>query len=289
MPEQDNFNTDLKPAPDATGESTAESQDTAFYDTFPEDLRHNPSIQKFNSVEDMARGYVAAQGLIGAHGSKIEVTPNLAPDARMEVFHRMGLPKEPTTYELKPTSGMSEEIGPGSPLIQHLAQTAHKIGILPDQAQALYTALGEQYTEIETKAKADGSLRVDTELQEKWGDQYESNIDKAVLAAEKLGIRGDINASMGTLSANMYVALMNVGEMLSEDTALGGTGTSGGASAESLQAEMKDMASEIYAEKDPAAQARLKSKYNELVKRFEKSKGLTGGMNFGNMTHMIPR
>ena len=274
-------------------ESSNATQEAApYYSDLPEDLRHNPSIQKFDSYEAMARGYVAAQGLIGGHGNKVEVSPGMNMEARKEIFSRMGLPKEPTIYDFKATDTMPEAISPGSAFGQHLAKVSHEVGILPDQAQALYEKFEPYYASVAAEAeqtKAAATTKVDEELKAAWGDQYDSNLDAAVLATEKLGIKEDIAEHIEYLNPNIMTALMKVGEMMTEDSAIGGTNRGSASGSDQLAEEMKEVSRQMYTTKDMAARNALELKHKELGNKFTRQNTLTPGMNFGSIEHLIQR
>ena len=77
--------------------NTIQEEPKSFVSSLPEDLRTEPSLQNIQDVNQLAKGYVSAQRMVGADKMAIP-TKNSTPDDWKEVYTKLGLPETPDNY-----------------------------------------------------------------------------------------------------------------------------------------------------------------------------------------------
>ena len=140
---------------------TDQPKETNFKDLIPESFREEKSLNNFNNMEDFVKSYLHAQKLVGS--DKIPVPNKHATDEDWnEVFKKLGAPDTPEgyKYDLK-----GEEMDEGS--IKEFNQTAHRLGLLPKQAEGLIKFYNEmnanQANNLEEQA-AQAQMNTEAEL-----------------------------------------------------------------------------------------------------------------------------
>ena len=166
-----------------------------WYSSLPDDLKANPSITKFTSVHELAKGYVNAASLIGRDKIPMPKTD----DEMHEVQIRLGKPQSPQEYKIGPEIGPSWVLGdlaespePDVPLEEWKAcykRRAHEFGLTQNQAAKVYEVLVRERAE-ETK-KANASIeaelaKCEQELKKVWGEQHDVNLIVASKTAHGL-------------------------------------------------------------------------------------------------------
>lgn len=194
-------------------------------DALPEDLRAHESLSKIANMEGMARSLVSAQKMIGNRNfdRMVEVPDTTDADGVRALQMRLGLPEKAEDFKLQELKDAPETMGLDKPLAKAFTETAHKLGILPGQAQGLFqwfsdqtaAALAQQDTDFEAE---------DTErelaLKAEWGAAFHQNSAAADFAVEKLGgqkLRDILNDAGVGLEPVVLNALVKVGRMLAED------------------------------------------------------------------------
>jgi hypothetical protein len=160
---------------DVQSEPTEQPQ--TFLSTLSEDIQTEPSLQNIQDVNQLAKGFVSAQRMVGA--DKIAIpTKNSTPEDWQGVFTKLGLPESPDKY------GVNYDLGEGmsSEPVNNFLATAHKVGMLPNQVQAIL----DYYTGLETssaeKTKADielAKVNSETELRKEFGLAYADKVNQA--------------------------------------------------------------------------------------------------------------
>lgn len=183
-----------------------------------EELRGEPSLQPFKSVEDLAKSYVHSRKLLGA--DKIQVPNKYADENEWRgVYEKLGLPKDVAEYDLKPEEGaeVDEEFFSG------FKEAAHQAGILPKQAQQLYTWYDGKVREMSSQSMLKSETKQKEEiqaLQAEWGDAWESKVTAAKLAITEYG-DDDFKEYLETTGlgndARVIKLMSKIGENLSED------------------------------------------------------------------------
>lgn len=151
----------------------------------PTELQEDVTLRKFSDVPALAAAYINAQKLIGA--DKIAVPGKHASDEDWTgVFKKLGLPEKVEEYELKFKDGSTIDEG----FTNEFKSTAHKLGILPKQAQALADWFSDVNLQAETKFLDEAKVNQAKELEglkTEWGKTYEANLSRAQLVLKNFG------------------------------------------------------------------------------------------------------
>lgn len=102
----------------------------------PENIRQDPSMVKFGSVEALAQSYLHAQALIGKKGI-IPPGPQASPEERAAFYEQLGRPKDLNGYELKAT-GLPEGVKISEAVTAGFKGKAHELGLTAEQAANLF-------------------------------------------------------------------------------------------------------------------------------------------------------
>jgi len=231
-----------------TTEATAEvsNQEINFKDLIPESFREEKSLQNFNNMEDLVKSYLHAQKLVGA--DKIPVPNKHATEEDWkEVFKRLGAPENPDGYKY---SFKENEIHPEQ--LKAFNQTAHKLGLLPKQAESLIKFYNEmnasQMQNLESNAEQ-AQLQTEAELKKEFGPQFVKRLDQARrLATSTLGqefLNNTILQDGSRLGDNLNVikAFSNLADKLSEDEIVKGD-TIGYMTASEIQKQIDELTQE---------------------------------------------
>jgi hypothetical protein len=192
-----------------------------------EEFRNDPSLGTINSVQDLAKSYVNAQKMIGA--DKIQL-PNKYDDGTQlrNVLTKLGLPQELDQYEITPKNvELPEE---SQEAFNAFKSHAHKLGLLPQQAQEMFEFLHNQGIEqdkqlIEQQEKFEQEAIAN--LQKEWGAAYNNKVSLAQQAVKHVAGEDEalynqlISPEFGNNPA-VVKAFARIGEMLSEDRIING-------------------------------------------------------------------
>ncbi|MBW1989420.1 MAG: hypothetical protein JRI97_07725, partial [Deltaproteobacteria bacterium] len=202
-------------------------------DTLPEEIKDHPALGKYETVEDLAKGLVNAQDLIGRKGiippgekatdeDRARFLEGLKPHQdliRQELFKP---PETPEAYEL-PEVKTPEGLGFAESYVDNFKQAAHKLGLTKEQAAGLWSTLGEasksNYEEYAAQIEAK-TAETEAALKKEWGEQYDANVERArrVVAAFGGEELADYLEQSGLGNHPALVKFMAaVGEKLSED------------------------------------------------------------------------
>ena len=219
-------------------EATAEVKETApiteqptvnFKDSIPQEYREEKSLENINSMDDLLKGYVHAQKLVGSN--KIPVPNKHATEEDWnEVFKRLGAPNDPDgyKYDFKDQEMDSQQV-------QEFNKTAHRLGLLPKQAEGLikfYNEMNVNNAASQEEAAAQSQINVEAELKKEFGPQYSKRLDQAKkLAVGTLGqdfLENTYLKDGSRLGDNLNVikAFSDLADKLSEDPIIQGDGTS---------------------------------------------------------------
>ena len=208
-------------------EATA-AVETNFKDLIPESFKEDKSLNNFNNMEDLLKSYKHAQSLVGA--DKIPVPNKHATEEDWnEVFKRLGAPEKPEDYKY---DFKDQEMD--SQQVSEFNKTAHKLGLLPKQAEGLikyYNEMNGNKAASEEDAAAQGQLATETELKKEFGPQFAKRLDQAKkLAVNSLGsdfLENTYLKDGSRLGDNLNVikAFSQLADKLSEDEIIKGDGS----------------------------------------------------------------
>lgn len=190
----------------------------------PETLKESPSAKKYNSIEELVRGFDMAQQFIGRPTEHlVDLPPNASPEAQRAALEKMGLPKDIAGYKVEAPKDNPDVIKIDHPNFKALTETAHKLGVLPGQFQGMIDAFAGMVTKGQAEM-AQGEIQRNadniTAIKTKWGEAFDGKVAAANFAVEKLGgkeLRESINRSGLGTDAPLLEMLAKVGEMLGED------------------------------------------------------------------------
>ena len=199
-----------------------------FKSLIPESFKEEKSLENFDNMEDLLKSYLHAQKMVGA--DKIPVPNKFATDEDWkEVFTRLGAPKSPEDYKY---SFKDDEVDPNQ--LKTFNETAHKLGLLPKQAEALvkyYNDLNKgQSEQLEAQAIV-AQEKTEADLKKEFGPQFNKRLDQAKrLAVNTLGedfLNKTVLKDGSRLGDNLEVikAFSNLADKLSEDEIVKGEGS----------------------------------------------------------------
>ena len=208
---------------------TEQPKEVNFRDLIPESFREEKALDNFNNMEDFVKSYLHAQKLVGA--DKIPVPNKHATEEDWnEVFKRLGAPSDPNDYKY---DFKDQEMDQGQ--VQEFNKTAHKLGLLPKQAEGLikfYNEMNGNIAANQEEAAAQAQLNVETELRKEFGPQFNKRLDQAKrLAVNSLGqdfLENTYLKDGSRLGDNLQVikAFSDLADKLSEDPIIQGDGSS---------------------------------------------------------------
>ena len=171
--------TEATPAVQETVLAEAETTETSFKDLIPKDYQEEKALQNFNSMEDFVKSYLSAQRLVGAN--KIAVPNKMATDEDwQQVFQKLGAPNKPEDYKY---SFSNEDIDQN--MLSSFNETAHRLGLLPQQAERLIKFYNEMNTDAE-QAKVQAAEQKQTQVMEELKKEFGANYNKRIDQARKL-------------------------------------------------------------------------------------------------------
>ena len=204
------------------------NQEINFKDLIPESFKEDKSLNNFNNMEDLLKSYKHAQSLVGA--DKIPVPNKHATEEDWnEVFKRLGAPEKPEDYKY---DFKDQEMDSGQ--LSEFNKTAHKLGLLPKQAEGLikyYNELNGNIAENQEDQAAKSQLITETELKKEFGPQFSKRLDQAKkLAVNSLGsdfLENTYLKDGSRLGDNLSVikAFSQLADKLSEDEIIKGDGS----------------------------------------------------------------
>tara|TARA_X000001382_G_scaffold106272_1_gene81643 strand:- start:36 stop:878 length:843 start_codon:yes stop_codon:yes gene_type:complete len=167
----------VEQAPALSGDTNTPTETTDWKASLSDEIRADKSLENINDIESLAKSYVHAQKLVGT--DKIPV-PNkhATEDDWNAVYKRLGRPDTPDGYKFNlPEDQKVDENG-----LKVFADHAHKLGLLPNQAEGLVKFYNEmqsnQLQEADSTALA-GRQKAMDELQSEWGAAYKQKVDQA--------------------------------------------------------------------------------------------------------------
>lgn len=206
------------------GQGITQNGTASWRDALPEELKNHGGLAQFQDVPSLAKSYVHAQSLIGKKG--VIVPGEKATEEEMNAFFdgigRPALDK----YEVK-AEGMDENF------LKAFKEHAHKMGVLPKQAQGFLEWYKGKTTEAQTALKeakaAETKLALDN-LKKEWGQGYDKEIAYAKAAVSEAGPEFAQYLEKSGLGDDPGVikAMSKLGRFLGEDKLRGmGTGSFG--------------------------------------------------------------
>lgn len=138
------------------------------------------SMQNIKSIEDLAKGYVHAQRMVGK--DKVVLPSDLSTDdEKREFLHKMGLPKDKEEYKIN----RAEESKVSDDFANSFIERAYAQGIMPSQAQDMLDFYEDQVG-AEEKVQAQMMEQDMTSTVEALKGEYGQAFDSKIVLANKV-------------------------------------------------------------------------------------------------------
>jgi len=225
-----NVQSDTQPDAIVSDQSQPQEQVVDFKSLIPEDFKEEKSLQNFQNMNDFVKSYLHSQKLVGA--DKIPVPNKMATDEDWNaVYQRLGRPETPDgyKYELPKETKLEEST------LKAFSEEAHKLGLLPKQAQGIinyYNSMAEQSEQAAQVNEEAARASAEAELRKEYGPAYDLKIAQARnLATNSLGSDFLKNTKLadGTVLGNhpqVVRAFADLASKMSEDSMVPGESTS---------------------------------------------------------------
>ena len=164
----------------------AEVPKVDFKTLIPDAYKDEKALQNFQDMDGFVKSYLHSQKLVGA--DKLPIPNKYATDEDWNaVYEKLGKPKSPDGYEFN----LPKETKLDENSLKAFSAEAHKLGLLPKQAQGIikyYNDLaGVSETEANNKAEA-ARNEAEKNLRKEFGSTYNNRITAAKkLATTTLG------------------------------------------------------------------------------------------------------
>jgi hypothetical protein len=208
------------------GEAAPEGK---FFDGFSPEVKGHPTVTRYNSAEDLAKGHIELEKKISAKGVIVPTEGSGEDD--IKAFHKaIGVPADANGYVPVKLEGLHELAVSDDASTQLFKETALKLGLNPAQ----YNGIREMYLkDVSTKLTAMDEQKLqarndaETNLRSELGGQYESKLLMANKIIKEYGGQEalDALAAKGGNDPSIVKMMMKISDHLSED-ALGKMGAS---------------------------------------------------------------
>ena len=215
---------------DVSDQSQPQEQSLDFKTLIPEAYKEEKSLQNFSNMDDFVKSYLHSQRLVGA--DKIPVPNKLATeDDWNTVYERLGRPENPEGYSYD----LPQESKIDDATLKAFSAEAHKLGLLPQQAQGImnyYNNLAEQSEKSLEYRDETARAEAEIELRKEYGPAYDLKISQARnLATNTLSadfLRNTILQDGSSLGNHPQIvrAFAELSSKLSEDSMVQGEVTS---------------------------------------------------------------
>lgn len=207
----------------------------------PEEFRADPSLEAINDFSSLVKSYVNAQRMIGA--DKI-VVPHKHDDGTLfrEAMYKLGLPKNKDEFKIE-ADGVDEQ------LLTAFKEKAYEMGVLPNQANAIFKELTSKYNELNEKTVNEYTSQMvekQNALKKEWGEAYDNKITIAANAAKFLAgqdenLYNDIMSAEISGHPSVVKLLAKVGDMLKEDDLITDNSQKWGKTPDEIQKEINSI------------------------------------------------
>lgn len=195
----------------------------------PEDLQSSKSLSKFKDVENLARGYVNAEKLIGRDQIPMPKTD----DEFMATYARLGCPDDVSGYNVTYDQIEDESLrGMMDEDLKAFLPMAKEAGLNNKQASVIFSKYAGRIKELASQRDAKVSSEManaQAALKAEFGEQTDTKLAFANRALSALGDQALIDsiASSGLGRNPAFIKMMiRVGEMHAEELGIDKTGSS---------------------------------------------------------------
>jgi len=187
--------------------------DGKFSDNVPEDIKGLLEAKKWNSVDQLVKGYRELEKLTGT-GKHLVIPDDDNPDAWANVYNALGRPESPDKYELQ----YEGEVPISDELVSQFKEYAHGLGLNQKQFNDI-VSFQLDVVDSQLKALEEQKQAAVKQLKEKWGEaNYDTKVRQARQTADKLGIY-DILEKKGLASDPDIILMLDaIANKIAEDT-----------------------------------------------------------------------
>ena len=195
---------------------TAEKVATDWKESLSDELRADKSLENIKDIEGLAKSYVHAQKLVGA--DKIPVPNKFATEKDWDaVYQKLGRPDDPSGYKYD----LPEDQNLDSEALKSFSDQAHKLGLLPGQANGVVNFYNEAMSKIQQEQETTAVAARENsskELKQEWGQAYNQKISQASNLAKSVGADKLFNANLadGTKLGDHPVMIKAFAELASK-------------------------------------------------------------------------
>ena len=199
-----------------------------FKSLIPDEYKEDKALANFQDMNQFVKSYLHANKMVGL--DKIPVPNKFATEEDwQEVFKRLGAPETPDDYKY---SFKEDEVDPKQ--LKTFNETAHRLGLLPKQAEALvkyYNNINQSHSEQLEAQAITAQEKTEADLKKEFGPQFNKRLDQAKrLATNTLGeefLNNTVLKDGSRLGDNLEVikAFSNLADKLSEDEVVKGEGS----------------------------------------------------------------
>lgn len=189
-----------------------------FYDGFAEDIKGHPSITRYKSTEELAKGHLELEKKIGLKGVLVP-SEGSSDDVKNAFFKATGRPEKSELYANPSLDNLHEGVKTTSEQdLKAFKDKAFEIGLSSKQFDSLYgwyLQLNSQRLTDYDKVVEEEKNTAATSLRQEWGAKYDANLALASGLAKKFGSE-ELVSEVGNNPA-MIKLLANIGAQISED------------------------------------------------------------------------
>lgn len=159
-----------------TTPSAPANPNAAFYETFTDEgLKTDPSVQKYKSVEDLARGYVNAVKRLGHDPNSLITLPKGPDDVEgyKSVFKALGAPENVDGYQIKMEGAAPEDVAAAKEFAAEMfAKGPYPAAFVAAATDWFTNKVAAQNEDLLKEAEAN-RLAGEATLKQQWGQAYE--------------------------------------------------------------------------------------------------------------------
>lgn len=219
------------PTDGGNGDGTTGAAPPAWTAQLPDDLKSNETLTGFQTIGDLGKEFIGLRGKL--ENAVILPGEDASDDEWATFYQKLGRPESPDGYEFQRPDDLPEDMPYDEEREKDFRKLLYEIGATKSQADRLYKAYYEDtiqaWRKLQDQRKAYHDEQV-TALQEKWGDQYQANAEKALRVAAQFGPEGfdEFLDTSGLGDNPMIVEFCHaISEAIGDDSLLTGDRTGG--------------------------------------------------------------
>lgn len=222
---------------DQAGATTTPAE-PSWRDSLGDDIKDHPTLNKFTTVEGLAKSYINAEQMIG----RDKIVMPQTPEELTSVYQRLGTPETYDTYELPEIEGLQ---GNKDDQVE-FKKFAHSLNLSQDQAAGLYGKIMTEFVNNQaqainaTKQQLKGAIN---KLKEEWGEAFPRNKQIAQRAVQQFGGEEMTNFLNKTGLGNhplLVKTFAEIGLKTMEDGSLIGVGGAAGETPAEIKSQIND-------------------------------------------------